>query len=115
MRISDWSSDLCSSDLYCIRISVLACVRRGARMHQRLDRRFEDQLHRVLLLRTRHHQRLRVRLERARHFAQQHFEIGRYARVLIEMDDDRSEEHTSELQSLMRISHPVFCSKKTKT
>src|SRR3546814_2729099 len=26
----------------------------------------------------------------------------------------RSEEHTSELQSLMRISYPVFCLKKTK-
>src|SRR3546814_9235739 len=26
--------------------------------------------------------------------------------------DDRSEEHTSELQSLMRISYAVFCSKK---
>src|SRR3546814_4764264 len=26
----------------------------------------------------------------------------------------RSEEHTSELQSLMRISYAVFCSKKTK-
>src|SRR3546814_6010777 len=26
----------------------------------------------------------------------------------------RSEEHTSELQSLMRISHAVFCSKKKK-
>src|SRR3546814_10116837 len=25
---------------------------------------------------------------------------------------DRSEEHTSELQSLMRISYPVFCLKK---
>src|SRR3546814_2293317 len=29
--------------------------------------------------------------------------------------DDRSEEHTSELQSLMRISYAVFCLKKTKT
>src|SRR3546814_6907419 len=28
---------------------------------------------------------------------------------------DRSEEHTSELQSLMRISYAVFCSKKQKT
>src|SRR3546814_1069528 len=27
----------------------------------------------------------------------------------------RSEEHTSELQSLMRISHAVFCLKKKKT
>src|SRR3546814_10015501 len=29
--------------------------------------------------------------------------------------DDRSEEHTSELQSLMRISYAVFCVKKKRT
>src|SRR3546814_10340700 len=29
--------------------------------------------------------------------------------------DDRSDEHTSELQSLMRISYAVFCLKKKKT
>src|SRR3546814_5359326 len=28
-------------------------------------------------------------------------------------EDGRSEEHTSELQSLMRISYAVFCSNKT--
>src|SRR3546814_10259593 len=31
------------------------------------------------------------------------------------LPDDRSEEHTSELQSLMRISYAVFCLKKKKT
>src|SRR3546814_3835327 len=30
------------------------------------------------------------------------------------MEDQRSEEHTSELQSLMRISYAVFCLKKNK-
>src|SRR3546814_9276763 len=30
------------------------------------------------------------------------------------LDDMRSEEHTSELQSLMRISYAVFCLKKKK-
>src|SRR3546814_9134156 len=30
------------------------------------------------------------------------------------MQDDRSEEHTSELQSLMRISYAVFCLKTKK-
>src|SRR3546814_4210999 len=30
------------------------------------------------------------------------------------VQDDRSEEHTSELQSLMRISYAVFCLKKKK-
>src|SRR3546814_5904669 len=32
----------------------------------------------------------------------------------IVVGDIRSEEHTSELQSLMRISYAVFCLKKTK-
>src|SRR3546814_1075410 len=31
------------------------------------------------------------------------------------LDHQRSEEHTSELQSLMRISYAVFCLKKKKT
>src|SRR3546814_5946527 len=37
-------------------------------------------------------------------------------RASVELIFDRSEEHTSELQSLMRISYAVFClKKKTKT
>src|SRR3546814_8860217 len=36
------------------------------------------------------------------------------ADVLRFRNDDRSEEHTSELQSLMRISYAVFCLKKKK-
>src|SRR3546814_10166730 len=41
---------------------------------------------------------------------------GRLARALDggRRRDDRSEEHTSELQSLMRISYAVFCLKKKK-
>src|SRR3546814_5734439 len=35
-------------------------------------------------------------------------------RGAVERIDDRSEEHTSELQSLMRISYAVFCLKKKK-
>src|SRR3546814_2382383 len=38
---------------------------------------------------------------------------GRSRRMI--MADSRSEEHTSELQSLMRISYAVFCLKKKKT
>src|SRR3546814_5452637 len=34
------------------------------------------------------------------------------ATVMFEIDDPRSEEHTSELQSLMRNSYAVFCLKK---
>src|SRR3546814_2540606 len=46
-----------------------------------------------------------------RHIA---FQQGRLALGLIVRDThkDRSEEHTSELQSLMRISYAVFCLKK---
>src|SRR3546814_5161338 len=39
------------------------------------------------------------------------FEAVQLGRVF---DDSRSEEHTSELQSLMRISYAVFCLKKKK-
>src|SRR3546814_6474644 len=39
--------------------------------------------------------------------------VGRYDGAQVELFmTDRSEEHTSELQSLMRISYAVFCLKK---
>src|SRR3546814_7324942 len=50
-----------------------------------------------------------------------HFGVGRNAvreamqRLAVRGVVDRSEEHTSELQSLMRISYAVFCLKKKKT
>src|SRR3546814_10427054 len=42
---------------------------------------------------------------------------GRNRLLLVrrQLDADRSEEHTSELQSLMRISYAVFCLKKKKS
>src|SRR3546814_2592505 len=39
---------------------------------------------------------------------------GRFAKITFPAPG-RSEEHTSELQSLMRISYAVFCLKKKKT
>src|SRR3546814_20777998 len=42
-------------------------------------------------------------------------EVAEIARVAAEKLVARSEEHTSELQSLMRISYAVFCLKKKKT
>src|SRR3546814_5993150 len=47
--------------------------------------------------------------------------VGRYAHPQAELHGEaggalgRSEEHTSELQSLMRISYAVFCLKQQKT
>src|SRR3546814_5412126 len=38
--------------------------------------------------------------------------VGEAGERLLRRDDPRSEEHTSELQSLMRISYAVFCLKK---
>src|SRR3546814_2870557 len=39
---------------------------------------------------------------------------GQFDDATIIIHGDRSEEHTSELQSLMRISYAVFCLKKKK-
>src|SRR3546814_2911636 len=42
--------------------------------------------------------------------------VGRTTAAIREAESDgRSEEHTSELQSLMRISYAVFCLKKKNT
>src|SRR3546814_10310840 len=95
MRISDWSSDVCSSDL--LRIGGL-----------RIDRRNDDHQ------RERHAPHDRV-LPRSRHC----LEPARHPQPEIERAAhrtfQRSEEHTSELQSLMRISYAVFCFKKKTT
>src|SRR3546814_5207092 len=57
-----------------------------------------------------------ARLVEARHRFEERDRIG-MPRVVIDVErlaglDDRSEEHTSELQSLMRTSYAVFCLKK---
>src|SRR3546814_10180636 len=48
-----------------------------------------------------------------------HKKVARYQQVttvetLLKRMEERSEEHTSELQSLMRISYAVFCLNKKK-
>src|SRR3546814_6971093 len=113
MRISDWSSDVCSSDLPVqqpvgvegvpdvaapihvegeaqlgtARADRLAVVARLLFAHAVLGSQVFD---RILALRRQR----RVELER------------------LEMQFHRSEEHTSELQSLIRISYAIFCLKK---
>src|SRR3546814_7100718 len=48
------------------------------------------------------------------HAAERNQLAGLRARRLLVLAAHRSEEHTSELQSLMRISYAVFCLKKKK-
>src|SRR3546814_4460132 len=107
MRISDWSSDVCSSDLRLSGQVPSAC---------RPDphgRRGSCRLHNLrLVLRAR--SRLDAAFRGDRHHGAASARIALVAEALRNARN-RSEEHTSELQSLMRISYAVFCLKKTKT
>src|SRR3546814_1289476 len=114
MRISDWSSDVCSSDLpkYFSNEKTRRAEESYVRGHRRRSRhrrvrfqpraapqsgarnavpRRDDQLRRPPAI---------VRTRRA--------DQGRDA---VQRYPVRSEEHTSELKSLMRISYAVFCLK----
>src|SRR3546814_3108274 len=87
MRISDWSSDVCSSDLptnpllKLVDLEAVATFARKRGILAACDNTF------------------------ATPWVQRPLELG---------FDVGSEEHTSELQSLMRISYAVFCLKKKK-
>src|SRR3546814_5967042 len=111
MRISDWSSDVCSSDL---------CRTRSV-----------DQQHAQVGVPT-FGDAEQPRLPAGRHLLRHEAEPGRDVARPTERftvsdsrnqrgcakDADagyRSEEHTSELQSLMRISYAVFCLKNKNT
>src|SRR3546814_2202709 len=103
MRISDWSSDVCSSDLAKAATAVVA--RRSNHAEQRVDPQpLEARADIIVAKREEGDAQPQFGLERRRH------EIGFDPAVGV-----RSEEHTSELQSLMRISYAVFCLKKKTT
>src|SRR3546814_1986744 len=128
LRISDWSSDVCSSDLDMvldIGVEIFAAdalddiarergriIGIGRRRAGREDAFGQRERH---LLLERHH-RLRIAADQvAYRFLEtrgmRHDVAHRDRLALI---GRRSEEHTSELQSLMRISYAVFCLKKKK-
>src|SRR3546814_7577747 len=104
MRISDWSSDVCSSDLARHTLAAAIYTNRQGRF---TDRSIENQEYRAsglnLLIAAISYWNT-VYMDRAA----QHLQSsgGTF--------DDRSEEHTSELKSLMRTSYAVFCLKKKK-
>src|SRR3546814_5977362 len=125
MRISDWSSDVCSSDL---RQSSGGTSRRQHRAWRRYRRRFSHSADRWLMLKRADGSSalamvgclpeplddLRVDLPRVGsvgpvELVPERVQVGA-AFALDELDRHvrRSEEHTSELQSLMRISYAVF-------
>src|SRR3546814_9539610 len=113
MRISDWSSDVCSSDL---RIGAdLEVDRHAHRTGIGTGRAHVDHvLYAVDLLLDGRRHRLRECLRIGTWVGSGHHHLRRHDfRVLL--DRQRSEEHTSELQSLMRTSYAVFCLKKNKT
>src|SRR3546814_6703856 len=117
MRISDWSSDVCSSDL--------AHYGRQRKYHHGHDEKAGIDLcpapAELLLQWTVHHaQGIYVRLgdhdpdDGSKHDTpvRTPFTLAFSANQAV--GQMRSEEHTSELQSLMRISYAVFCLKKKK-
>src|SRR3546814_1779653 len=108
MRMSDWSSDVCSSDL-------------PTRTAREALARWPPTS--TLPASTACLARLRVRKNRAAQSQMSSLAVPvltcvhdsaslQFARILARIA--RSEEHTSELQSLMRISYAVFCLKKKK-
>src|SRR3546814_8061109 len=90
MRISDWSSDVCSSDLNRGRVPPMFDHARPRRS--------------VLYMPGSNARAL----EKGRSLPADG--------LILDLEDAvaRSEEHTSELQSLMRISYAVFCLKNKK-
>src|SRR3546814_4958639 len=129
MRISDWSSDVCSSDLAVVFV-VLAIIDIPVIKDLAVTASigvavlvFTNLLLLPVLLSyfgvsaSAAQRSLRDQQRQAGHRGVgrlwdvlAHFTERRWASVAI-----RSEKHTSELQSLMRISYAVFCLKKKKT
>src|SRR3546814_8372278 len=113
MRISDWSSNVCSSDRD-----------RRARTGRPIAPGAEDggggaayRRHRTRFQQSAHRHFRRVGDARLAAVAGARRRSGALYRGRADGDrardpDIRSEEHTSELQSLMRISYAVFCLKK---
>src|SRR3546814_5484649 len=125
MRISDWSSDVCSSDLLAeesgaqgkSRFTWVIDPLDGTSNFLRGMPHFcvsiaqmdgNEPIHAVI------YDPLRNELFTATRGGGAQLNEKKI-RVSERLDLNRSEEHTSELQSLMRISYAVFCLKKKKT
>src|SRR3546814_6555067 len=106
MRISDWSSDVCSSDLHAFEQRLEIALAKAV-IALALDE-FEEHQADLCFGKDLEQQ---ARLPASRGPIEQDAARLQCLDILAV----RSEEHTSELQSLMRISYAVFClQKKTK-
>src|SRR3546814_4083501 len=116
MRISDWSSDVCSSDLWTTLGEYLEFLAaRGVTPNVasfvgattvRIHELGEDDVDPTPERLARMQDLVRVAMGEGA--------LGVGASLIYPPAAFRSEEHTSELQSLMRISYAVFCLKKKK-
>src|SRR3546814_7513033 len=113
MRISDWSSDVCSSDLdhhHPVRIAAHQIARRDPRAADIDDAFHPLDLHAIL---AGAHPVILAEHRIAECPAEMHVAVDAIDHGPGDTTP-RSEEHTSELQSLMRISYAVFCLKQKK-
>src|SRR3546814_7379134 len=100
MRISDWSSDVCSSDLL---------ARAGADVV--IWGRREDRNEKAVAELRQFGGRVSARVVDVSEEREIVEGVAAAVEEMGRLDCVRSEEHTSELQSLMRISYAVFCLK----
>src|SRR3546814_3270044 len=120
MRISDWSSDVCSSDLRPRRdprfdrkdevMKFIACAAMAAALLATpANARCFDVTGRVMVERA-----VTDRAGESHLVLEETADAAPGEALVFQFDyrNARSEEHTSELQSLMRISYAVFCLKK---
>src|SRR3546814_1911036 len=116
MRISDWSSDVCSSDLLAAEeveaipppLEFQKALPLGIDIGEQIGIFFPDRLLRLQIFEILS-QPCSIKAAVAKVSGQ-----VCQPRAAQQTSSDRSEEHTSELQSLMRISYAVFCLKKKK-
>src|SRR3546814_5161048 len=117
MRISDWSSDVCSSDLR-QNDPPRTCPPGARDRHRKAVRllprsvQFAGQIHQAWRRKSSHYSQL-CRRERIGGGLSHSIKDNTRSVLRTESGSDhcwtRSEEHTSELQSLMRIADAVIC------
>src|SRR3546814_2213883 len=122
MCISDWSSDVCSSDLHDKTAFIGRLDRSDARAITDWERKMRGIIFKIIgdgiaarigVGIARHRAIGQRRISRRREQRQRVVISAPRSRCTVpRLQNDRSEEHTSELQSLMRISYAVFCLKK---